>query len=72
MPDRLKRLEDHRVQAMASTSNPNELERRVASELLEARHALNQIVDLSRSWQGEDWKTLAARMKDIAEIELLD
>ena len=67
-----KRFEDHALQRIASVSNPNEQERRLALELLSARDALTKIRDLARHWPDEgDWKTCAARVCDIAQIATL-
>lgn len=67
-----RRFEDHALQRIASTSNPNEQERRLAVELLEARHSLTEIRDLAWNWQDQkDWKTCAARVCDIAQIATL-
>jgi hypothetical protein len=70
---RQKRFEEHALQKIASGSNPNDLERRLAVELLEARDALIQIHDLGRSADGKtDLKNLAAQMDAIAQIAMLD
>jgi hypothetical protein len=69
-----KRFEDHALQRIASVSNSNEQERRLALELLEARDALTRIRDLAWNWNEQeqgDWKTCAARACDIAQIATL-
>jgi len=67
-----KRLEEHILQSMASASNPNEQERRLALELLEARDALMRIRDLARDWPDNGtWMRCAARVSDIAQIATL-
>jgi beta-phosphoglucomutase-like phosphatase (HAD superfamily) len=73
MPDTpQKRLEEHVLQSIASASNPNERERRLALELLEARDALVRIQDLARDWPDNGtWMRCAARVRDIAQIATL-
>jgi hypothetical protein len=67
-----KRYEDHALQRIASVSNPNEQERRLAVELLEARDALTRIGGLHVEFErSQDWKNCAARMTDIAQIATL-
>jgi glucose-6-phosphate dehydrogenase assembly protein OpcA len=63
-----KRFEEHALQRIASASNQNEQERRLALELLEARDALARIRDLTWNWQDHgDWRACAARACDIAQ-----
>lgn len=66
------RFEDHALQAIASASNPNEQERRLALELLDARDALTRIGELHHEFEhSQDWRNCAARMTDIAQIATL-
>ena len=70
MPE--KRFEEHALQRIASASNPNEQERRLALELLDARDALTRIGELHHEFErSQDWKNCAARMTDIAQIATL-
>jgi hypothetical protein len=69
-----KRFEEHALQRIASASNANDQERRLAVELLEARDALARIRDLAWNWRPEkdgDYKRCAARVCDIAQIATL-
>lgn len=66
-----KRFEEHALQRIASTSNPNEQERRLAEELLEARNEMAKADHWHETHPGEDYKTCAARCHDIAYLALL-
>jgi hypothetical protein len=69
-----KRFEEHALQGIASASNSNERERRLAHELLDARDALAKIRDLAWNWRPEkdgDYGVCARRVFDIAQIATL-
>jgi hypothetical protein len=67
-----RRFEDHALQRIASVSNSNQQERRLAVELLEARDALTRIGELHHEFErSQDWKNCAARMTDIAQFATL-